>query len=308
MASASSHGQALHIGVILACHNRRQKTIACLRALTEQAFDTPTKLNVFLFDDGSTDGTAEAVREEFPETTIIAGDGSAFWGGGMRGAWEAAMASDCGAYLWLNDDTTLDPGALNQLLVCQRKLESAGHHPGIVVGSTRCSQTGEVTYGGLKAKSGLRAFRFNIVPPEGTPVRCDTMHGNCVLISSETVEALGNIEVDLRHILGDFDYGLRANKAGIEVWSSGDFIGTCEPNPMREAWFDPTYQADRLEKMLDIRGLPVQEWRLFSQRHGGTLWWPRFAIPYAKAFYLTCTSSAKRIVNEMRATKNGTKH
>ena len=50
---------------------------------------------------------------------IIRGDGSLFWAKGMRKAWEAAIAErdNWDGFLWLNDDTELDGGALQKLLV-----------------------------------------------------------------------------------------------------------------------------------------------------------------------------------------------
>ena len=65
-------------------------------------------LNVYLVDDGSTDGTSEAVKKNFPQVNIIKGDGTLFWNGGMRVAFSKAMESEHDYYLWLNDDTILN--------------------------------------------------------------------------------------------------------------------------------------------------------------------------------------------------------
>jgi hypothetical protein len=42
----------------------------------------------------SSDGTSEAVCEAFPQASILRGQGSLFWNGGMRVAFEAAMQRD----------------------------------------------------------------------------------------------------------------------------------------------------------------------------------------------------------------------
>ncbi len=62
------------IAVLLTCHNRRAETLRCLEALLAQ--DAGASLRVFLVDDGSTDGTGEAVRVSFPQVNVVQGDGS----------------------------------------------------------------------------------------------------------------------------------------------------------------------------------------------------------------------------------------
>ncbi len=104
------------LGALLACHNRRTSTLACLAALFAQKGTDDVDLQVILLDDGSTDGTAEAVRGRFPAVEVLHGDGELFWGGGMRRAFAVGLARSLDAYLWLNDDTLLDPGALASLL------------------------------------------------------------------------------------------------------------------------------------------------------------------------------------------------
>ncbi len=61
------------IAVILTVHNRREKTVSCLRHLfaAAEAAEGSVSLTVFLTDDGCTDGTAEAVRQEFPQLSTL---------------------------------------------------------------------------------------------------------------------------------------------------------------------------------------------------------------------------------------------
>ena len=60
---------------------------------------------IIFVDDGSTDGTAEAVARSFPETTILTGDGSLFWNRGMH------VAFDLSTDLLINlDEHGQEPG------------------------------------------------------------------------------------------------------------------------------------------------------------------------------------------------------
>ena len=109
---------AFQIAALLTCHNRRDQTSACLRSLRKQIglAASAFKLNVFLVDDGCTDGTVDEALEIWPDATIIAGDGNLYWCGGMRKAWEAAAETDPDFYLLLNDDIFLFQSAITSLL------------------------------------------------------------------------------------------------------------------------------------------------------------------------------------------------
>ena len=71
------------IAALITCFNRKEKTILCLTNLFKQPLLNNFELDVFLTDDGCTDGTAEAVGKMFPQVHIIKGDGNLFWNRGM---------------------------------------------------------------------------------------------------------------------------------------------------------------------------------------------------------------------------------
>ena len=69
----------MKIAAIMTCHNRKNKTMACLKSL----FTIIPETDVYLTDDGSTDGTSEAVLYTYPNVHIISGDGNLYWNRGM---------------------------------------------------------------------------------------------------------------------------------------------------------------------------------------------------------------------------------
>jgi GT2 family glycosyltransferase len=101
----------LRIPAVMAVHNRRDHTLACLDSLRAQQLLGGT-LDVFVLDDASTDDTAAAIVERQPDVRLLRGDGQLYWNGGMRRAFGQAMAGDYDYYLWMNDDTKLDDGVL----------------------------------------------------------------------------------------------------------------------------------------------------------------------------------------------------
>jgi glycosyltransferase involved in cell wall biosynthesis len=76
----------MKLSVLMACYNRRAKTVECLEHLAIAARRAGIDYQLFLFDDGSTDGTAEVVQALAPDAVILRGDGSYFWNRSMNRA------------------------------------------------------------------------------------------------------------------------------------------------------------------------------------------------------------------------------
>jgi GT2 family glycosyltransferase len=273
----------MKIAVLMTCHNRRDKTLACLAALHANAPVLGSAFVVFLVDDGSTDGTAAAVLGQYPETCAIPGDGSLFWNGGMHKAFEAALRGTFDAYLWLNDDTMLYADALARLVATARQLRKTTGRHAVVVGSTQDAATKTLTYGGVVRAAKWRPMAFNMVAPGAAPVECESMWGNCVLIPDPVARAVGNLDPGFAHSMGDVDYGLRVHKAGFGIWVMPGYAGTCAMNSPSGTYEDPRVPLrQRLRKMMQPKGLPVRSWRILTRRHAGPLWILYWSWPYLK--------------------------
>jgi GT2 family glycosyltransferase len=274
----------LSVCALLTCFNRRDKTLACLRALAASRDVEQVVLRAVLVDDGSTDGTAQAVREAFPWVEVVRGDGSLFWCRGMHRAFETAQHTGFDHYLWLNDDTMLLPDALARLLACEVLLrQQRADAPVIVIGSTIDPVSGAHTYGGERHPSRLGPFRVERVAPALEAQRCDTLTGNIVLIPANAAQRVGNLDPIFEHAMGDTDYGLRARALGIELWAAPQVHGTCAHNPVAGTYLDESLPlATRWQRMLHRKGLPWRSWLTFTRRHMGLLWPLFFAWPYAK--------------------------
>jgi len=273
----------MKIAVLLTCHNRKVHTLACLNMLFSNHLSDGYVLKVFLVDDGSTDGTSEGVRDCYPLVTVIEGDGSLYWNGGMCIAFSAAMKAGFDYYLWLNDDTLLYPTAIQSLVRTYTALKAQHGKSIIVVGATEDEKGGRLTYGGVVRTSRWKRTAFTLVKPADVPVECETMNGNCVLIPDAIAQAVGGMEPEFAHAMGDLDYGLRARDAGFSIWVMPGYAGICVNNSATDTFNDPSLSVTlRLRKMLQPKGLPLTSWRIFTQRHAG-LFWPIFwLMPYVK--------------------------
>jgi len=259
----------MRISTLLTCFNRREKTLECLRRLHAQLLPDGVMIEVVLLDDGSKDGTAEAVVAEFPTTKILIGNGSLYWCGGMRKAWREAAASDPDHYFLLNDDTLLLPEALRALL------ETAGTPESriIAVAAIRDPETGEASYGGIRGKSGM-------LPPTGRPEVCDTLNANAVLVPRKVYSELGVFHDAYTHGMGDFDYGFTATRSGIKIVQSANFLGECKRNPISGSWRDRSLTTvERWKQLHSPKGLPLREWMEFNRRNAGWIWPIRTLTP-----------------------------
>lgn len=270
--------QRQRVTAVMACHDRRDRTLACLASLTRQT-GHDAAVSAVVVDDGSTDGTAEAVERHHPWATVVRGRGDLWWNGGMRVAIaEAVSGHDPDHLWWLNDDTELDDDALSTLLATHRAWPTPGPGP-IVVGSTRDPVTGALTYGGVVRPDRWRPMLFELVPPAADPRPAETMNGNCVLVPGPVARVVGELDPSYRHAMGDYDYGLRAREHGIDVVVAPGTIGTCARNP------DPWASGDVEEtwrKLTGPKGLPPDEWRTFTRRWAGPLWPVYYVSPYAR--------------------------
>lgn len=272
----------MNIAVLITCHNRREKTLLCLLSIARQQLALDLQTNIILVDDSSTDGTAEAVKNQFPQVEIIEGDGTLFWNGGMRAAFSVARACAYDAYLLVNDDTILFENAVSKLVDVYRAAPTSVTGHVIVVGTTQSLDGNDITYGGLQKGPWWKPLRFTRVRPQEThPVRCDTFNCNCVLIPHSVAEIVGELDEAYTHGMGDIDYGLRAARLDCELLVAPGIVGECELNRGRGLWTDPALSLlDRWSRLIGPKGLPPMEWLVFTRRHSGPFWLLYWLNPY----------------------------
>lgn len=297
MNAIDDQAASVKIAVILACFNRRQKTVACLDALMAQTARGQVALDVFITDDASRDGTAAALRSKYADIRLLRGSGALFWNGGMRLAWAEALHGDYDFFLWLNDDTFLYPDTLMRMLTTHATARQSGARAGIVVGSTRDKQ-GVTSYGGERQHR-FRRLTLKTIEPLDVAQSCDTFNGNCVLIARQVADVLGNLDAGFMHAMGDTDYGLRAKRAGIPMWVMPGYAGECVNDGAVAGSYNDRFLplVLRFRKVLGPKGLPWRSWRLLCQRHGGWLWPIYWSWPYMKVIATTRYFSASRRIS-----------
>jgi len=102
------------VGVVILNWNRRDDTLACLRSL--QQVDFPCEHFVVVADNGSADGSPEAIRREFPDVVRVENGANLGYAGGNNRGIERALALGSDLVWVLNNDTRVERNALVELL------------------------------------------------------------------------------------------------------------------------------------------------------------------------------------------------
>ncbi len=261
------------IAVLMTVHNRKAKTVRCLQSLQDTWLPCREQfgVEVFLTDDGCTDGTADAVSRltlDFP-VRILPGDGSLFWNGGMIQSWKAALAAGgFDGYLWLNDDVEVLPEFWQDLPVVFSYARAHYGREGIYVGSTCDAGTGAFTYGGFVYTNKL-TLKDKMLLPNGEVQPCQAGHGNITYVSAPVVEKMGIFCDKYIHGGTDHDYTYLAWKAGFPVLVLPHFAAACRNDHSKDGgrrkFFDLTLR-ERLRELNNPRGLNLHNALLFSRR------------------------------------------
>jgi GT2 family glycosyltransferase len=203
------------VAVVVLSWNGREDTLQCLASLADVAYEP---LEVIVVDNGSTDGSPEAVEAGFPEVVMIRMGRNAGFSGGVNAGIEAAIERGADAVLLLNNDMVVEPGFLGPLVEALQ--------PGV---AAACSQIlfaeppDRVWYAGatFRPRRGHhgRNIGFGEPPLAETvpPYPVDCACGGAMLMSREAIDELGLFDDDLFAYREDLDWSLRAAGAGRQV-------------------------------------------------------------------------------------------
>ncbi len=184
-------------------------------------------MDVFLTDDGSSDGTSEMVKELFPKVKILKGDGNLFWAGGMRNSWREALKGRYDAYLLLNDDTTIYPETFKKIIKTKDFCIKEHGVEGIYVGATKDLITKEISYGGSTFTNRFLGTMQRVPINEDEPVSCELGNANIMWVPRTVVGKIGILSEGYVHGMADYDYTMKAVKSKIPVLVLPGISGEC---------------------------------------------------------------------------------
>lgn len=275
----------MNVAIIITAFNRKAKTLACIERLYEHKH-SDVDFTIFLTDDASSDGTADAVAERFPEVVISKGDGNLYYSRGTNLSWERAVKEGgFDGYLLHNDDTEILPHFWDELLEVDTYCKNKYGKGGIYAGATVSLDGSHMTYGASKNKGGWRN-NFQLVEPNGEFQECDIANGNITYVSDDVVKELGCFYPGYVHGYGEYDYILTAHKKGIPVLLMRSYVGKCDDDHTshHEILLRKNLK-DRIKYLYAPAGLRFKDGLLFQKRHCPQYYLPMFVSYWIRTLF-----------------------
>lgn len=216
------------VSAIVVSWNTADLLDACLVSLRDHAGLTLGEdLEVIVVDNGSTDGSADLVREHWPEVVLVANDVNT----GYTHANNQALPLARGEQLLLiNADAMLQPGCLPAL---RRRMEDDPHcavvGPRLEYGDGSLQRWTAGRFPGLRSGAAyfLFAERFSaraaaaslfLATDTTTPFRPDWVSSACMLVRRRALEQIGGMDEAFFCYMDDVDLCQRLADAGWATW------------------------------------------------------------------------------------------
>lgn len=174
-------------------------------------------------DNASTDGSVEAVKQNYPDVKIIQNKKNV----GFASANNIALERMCGQYaLLLNTDTILTNGAVEDLFDFMEKKQNAGMACGQLLNQDGSKQNSIANFpgiGSLLCNESLLQILFPRKFPGKRkqyrkPVEVDSCIGACLMVRKKAMDEVGLLDKRYFFFFEETDWAYRVKRAGWKIY------------------------------------------------------------------------------------------
>lgn len=204
-----------HVAIIVLNWNRCEDTLECLASLYNMTHAKAGNTDVILVDNGSTDGTVETVKAEFPEAEVISLPENLGFAAGCNVGLRRALELAADYVLLINNDAVVAPDILEHLISVAKTHPDVGLLGPVIY---RFDKPNQVWSAGYRQ----RPIMLSAQPPAGqpeasVPYEVDRLYGAGLLIRRQVLEDVGLFDERFFMYYEDADLCRRAQEAGYRL-------------------------------------------------------------------------------------------
>ncbi|MEO8601001.1 MAG: glycosyltransferase family 2 protein [bacterium] len=204
----------MKIRIIVLNWNQRDATLACLRSLAAADLQGA---EILVVDNGSRDGSVDAVRAAWPEQRVLALPENRGYAGGNNAGLHAALDEGADLVLLLNNDTTVSPDFLLPLLWALDATPRAAAVCSAIHRADRPEML-DVAYSDVRfsERDAVKIRGVNALPGAGFGARreVEVAIGCSLLLRAQALRDVGLFDEAYFAYHEDVDWCLRARRAG----------------------------------------------------------------------------------------------
>lgn len=211
---------ALELSFIIVNWNTKDLTLAALRSIVDTAGGY--RHEVFVVDNGSTDGSPEAILKAYPHVSLISNKCNVGFARGVNQALEQVK----GRYIvLLNSDARLTKGAVEAFVNFMEENPDVGITGGQLLNEDGTKQNSIAPRPTLATeltnKRLLRLFFPRRYPGKeksyASPIEVESLVGACLCVRHEAIEEVGGLDEGYFFFLEETDWCLRMRERGWRV-------------------------------------------------------------------------------------------
>jgi len=204
------------VAVVLLNYCGEEDTAACVHSLHTSG---RTELRIILVDNASPDGSGDRLHRRFPDLEYVQTGANLGYTGGNNAGIARALEDGCDYVLVLNNDTLVEPGAIDRLV----ETAAGGMCVGAVGPKIVYAEDPDRAWFAGGVLDRVRAVGRHSTDDAGIAARGDEaidvsfLTGCCILLPAQVIRRIGGFEEDYFMYIEDAELSVRLSAAGYRL-------------------------------------------------------------------------------------------